>query len=91
VKKLRKRYTPFSYRREAESAFDRLFERFAGSTIALSYSSNGFPDLPQLVEALGRYKSNVTVHKEEHRYHFGTHGAVNPERARVTEYLLIGE
>src|SRR5213075_2132444 len=48
VKKLRKRYTPFSYRREAEAAFDALFQRFSASTIVLSYSSNGYPDLERL-------------------------------------------
>ncbi|MDQ2981233.1 MAG: DNA adenine methylase [Actinomycetota bacterium] len=39
VKKLRKRYTPFSYRRDAETAFDRVFQMFSKSTIVLSYSS----------------------------------------------------
>jgi len=88
VRKLRKRYTPFSYRREAEGAFARLFERFAESVVVLSYSSNGWPDLPRLVEIMGRYKASVAVHEEEHRYRFGTHRAV--ARARVTEYLIVG-
>jgi DNA adenine methylase/adenine-specific DNA-methyltransferase len=90
VKKLRKRYTPFSYRREAEAAFDRLFQRFRRSTIVLSYSSNGYPDLDRLVGLLGRYKADVAVHTEEHRYHFGTHRSVAAERALVTEYLIVG-
>ncbi|HEX5582406.1 DNA adenine methylase [Gaiella sp.] len=90
VKKLRKRYTPFSYRREAEAAFDRLFQLFKRSTIVLSYSSNGYPDLDRLVSLVGRYKADVTVNSEEHRYHFGTHGAVAAERALVTEYLIVG-
>lgn len=89
VKKLRKRYTPFSYRREAEEAFDRLFGLFRNSSIVLSYSSNGFPDLPRLVELLRRYKDVVSVHEEGHRYHFGTHRAVAAERALVTEYLVV--
>ncbi len=90
VRKLRKRYTPFSYRRDAEAAFDRLFRRFAESIIVLSYSSNGYPDLERLIDLLGRYKEDITVHEEEHRYHFGTHGAVAADRAVVTEYLIIG-
>jgi adenine-specific DNA-methyltransferase len=36
VRKIAKRYTPFSYRRTAVEAFDRMFARFKGSTIALS-------------------------------------------------------
>jgi adenine-specific DNA-methyltransferase len=88
VKKLKKPYTPFSYRRDAEDAFDRLFKRFAESTIVLSYSSNGFPDLSTLVGLMGRYKKVVEVQGRDHRYHFGTHS--NAERNHVTEYLIIG-
>lgn len=88
VKKIAKRYTPFSYRRTAIEAFDRMFARFAKSTIVLSYSSNGFPDLQQLTELMERHKSTVTVFEKPHRYHFGTHG--NVERASVTEYLIVG-
>jgi adenine-specific DNA-methyltransferase len=88
VKKLKKPYTPFSYRKDALDAFDRLFARFAESTIVLSYSSNGFPDLSTLVQLMGRYKREVVVHGREHRYHFGTHGKA--ERNEVTEYLIVG-
>lgn len=88
VKKIAKRYTPFSYRRTAVEAFDRMFARFAKSTIVLSYSSNGFPDLDQLVALMSRHKVNVTVFEKPHRYHFGTHPGV--ERAAVTEYLIVG-
>jgi len=88
VKKIAKRYTPFSYRRTAVEAFDRMFARFAKSTIALSYSSNGFPDLDQLEALMRKYKSKVQVFEKPHRYHFGTHQGV--ERASVTEYLIVG-
>jgi adenine-specific DNA-methyltransferase len=87
VKKLRKRYTPFSYRREAEDAFDRMFHNFRNSTIVLSYSSNGYPDLNVLVGLLRQYKSHVKVRQEAHRYHFGTHSAVR--RSVVDEYLIV--
>jgi adenine-specific DNA-methyltransferase len=87
VKKLRKRYTPFSYRREAENAFDRMFRRFRNSIIVLSYSSNGYPDLDVLVRLLEQYKSQVNVQQEAHRYHFGTHSAVR--RSVVDEYLIV--
>lgn len=89
VKKLKKPYTPFSYRRDAEEAFDRLFRRFADNTIVLSYSSNGFPDLSTLVNLMGRYKQVVEVQGRDHRYHFGTHSRV--ERNQVTEYLIVGQ
>ena len=88
VKKLRKRYTPFSYRRDAVEAFRRLFAQFKEQTIVLSYSSNGFPDLAQIRELLAEFKSDVRVESRKHRYHFGTHGAV--QRSSVDEYLIIG-
>jgi DNA adenine methylase/adenine-specific DNA-methyltransferase len=87
VKKLAKRFTPFSYRRTALDAFERLFARFAQATLVLSYSSNGYPDLAWLVAELRRHKRSVLVHEAEHRYHFGTHAAA--ARNRVTEYLVV--
>jgi len=88
VKKIKKPYTPFSYRRESLRAFDQLFAHFQKSILALSYSSNGYPDLNVLVQLMRRYKSSVTVFEKEHRYHFGTHSAVN--RSKVMEYLILG-
>ncbi len=90
VRKIAKRYTPFSYRRTAVDAFDRMFKRFHASTLVLSYSSNGYPHLDALVDLMGRYKSEVTVHEREHRYHFGTHTSVTTDRTSVQEYLIVG-
>jgi DNA adenine methylase/adenine-specific DNA-methyltransferase len=90
VKKVRKRYTPFSYRRTAIDAFDHLFERFRASILVLSYSSNGYPDLDELVSLMRRYKPDVQTFERSHRYHFGTHKNVSEERASVREYLVVG-
>jgi DNA adenine methylase/adenine-specific DNA-methyltransferase len=88
VKKITKPFTPFSYRRTALDAFSRLFNAYRNSTIVLSYSSNGYPDLAELEGLLAKYKKNVRTHEKLHRYHFGTHRGV--ERAEVREYLLVG-
>ena len=88
VKKIEKPYTPFSYRRTAIDAFDRMFLKFADSTLVLSYSSNGYPDLNELKRLMKRYKQSVEVFERAHRYHFGTHNAV--KRAQVQEYLIVG-
>ncbi len=88
VRKIAKPFTPFSYRRTAVEAFDRLFHQYRNSTIVLSYSSNGFPDRQELESLLSKYKKNIEIHERPHRYHFGTHKGV--ERAQVTEYLLVG-
>lgn len=89
VKKIRKPYTPFSYRKSALSAFDRLFERFAESILVLSYSSNGYPDLGELIALMRKYKRSVKVTDRPHRYHFGTHERAT--RNVVTEYLVVGQ
>ena len=89
VRKIAKKFTPFSYRSEALTAFDSMFRKFSSSILVLSYSSNGFPDLDTLVGTMGRYKNRIRVLKKEHRYHFGTHEAA--KRRIVEEYLIIGE
>ncbi len=88
VRKITKPFTPFSYRSTAIDAFDRLFRKFADSTLVLSYSSNAFPDLETLRKLMGRYKRTVEVLEKTHRYHFGTHAAA--KRNLVEEYLIIG-
>jgi len=88
VHKIKKKYTPFSYRKTAISAFDELFDKFKNSIIVLSYSSNGYPDLSVLEELLGKYKKNVAIKKKNHKYHFGNHKSV--KRSNVEEYLIIG-
>jgi len=88
VKKIQKKFTPFSYRRSCVEAFDQLFAKFSESVLVLSYSSNAFPNLDTLVSMMQKYKSRVVVHEKPYRYHFGNHAKVN--RALVQEYLIIG-
>lgn len=88
VRKMAKPFTPFSYRRTALPAFEALFDRFRASTLVLSYSSNGYPDLDVLVALMRARKRRVEVRERPHRYHFGTHAAVR--RSAVREYLIVG-
>jgi len=88
VRKIKKRYTPFSYRKTAVDAFDAMFSRFSHSILVLSYSSNGYPNLDVLTSVMRNHKSAVEVYEKEHRYHFGTHEAAS--RNLVQEYLIIG-
>lgn len=88
VHKIEKKYTPFSYRRTAVEAFERMFNKFSKSKIVLSYSSNGYPDFETLKDLMSKYKREVIVKKREHKYHFGNHK--NVVRSKVEEYLIIG-
>lgn len=89
VKKIRKPFTPFAYRKTAVDAFTRMFAHFEKSVLVLSYSSNAFPDLAELVRLMKRVKRRVSVLERPHRYHFGTHAAA--KRNEVTEYLIVGQ
>lgn len=88
VKKIKKKFTPFSYRKTAIEAFEQMFDKFSGSTLVLSYSSNAYPDLETLVSIMKNHKSNIDVHSKPHKYHFRNHSAVS--RSKVDEYLIIG-
>jgi adenine-specific DNA-methyltransferase len=88
VKKIEKRHSPFGSRKTAFEAFDSMFKLYETSIIVLSYSSNGYPDLDELVSLLRHYKAQITIHERQHRYHFGTHA--NVERSAVQEYLIVG-
>ncbi|MBN7810495.1 DNA adenine methylase [Algoriphagus sp. H41] len=89
VKKIQKKYTPFSYKKTAIEAFENMFDKFSDSIIALSYSSNAFPDLDTLVSLMKNQKATVEVKTKSHRYNFGNHSKAM--RANVVEYLIIGK
>ena len=92
VKKLKKKYTPFSYRRKSLDAFTNLFNMFKKSIIVLSYSTNGYPDKEDLIKILKQVKGrdNVLIKTMNYTYSFGSHKNVTNERKHVEEYLLIG-
>lgn len=92
VKKFESYKTPFAKKDTAYSAFDKLFNTYKNSIIAISYSSNSFPDKEELCEMLGRYKSNVIVHEINHTYSMGNQKhKIGNKNNRVKEYLFIGK
>jgi DNA adenine methylase/adenine-specific DNA-methyltransferase len=88
TKKLEKRYTPFAYKHSITEALRNTFEKFSGSTIVLSYSSNAVPDADTIISLLKEVKRTVEVRPVNHKYSFGTHSAA--QRRDVSEYLFIG-
>ena len=65
-------------------AFDRLFEKFQDSIIAVSYNTHGIPSVEELKEIMGRYKENVRVEAKDYQYALS-------EADDVQEVLIIGE
>jgi adenine-specific DNA-methyltransferase len=88
TRKLRKRHTPFAYKRSAADALDRTFEHFRHSTIVLSYGSNAALAIDELEALLRRHKRRVRRVEIPHTYGFGTHRAAI--RRSATEYVLVG-
>jgi DNA adenine methylase/adenine-specific DNA-methyltransferase len=89
TKKLAKRFTPFAYKRTIRDALRTLFERFATSTIVLSYSTNSIPAEDEVIKLLRTVKSDVQVYAVEHRYSFGTHATAHRRQAR--ELIFVGK
>lgn len=91
TRKFRSYPTPFSSRKGAASAFDRLFGKFRESVLLVSYSSNGFPTLPEMERMMRRYKKHVEVVPVNYRYSFGNRSSQTREsKNAVREYLFVG-
>jgi adenine-specific DNA-methyltransferase len=88
TRKLRKRHTPFAYKRSAREALDRTFGHFKSCAIVLSYGSNAAVPADELEAMLRRHKRFVRRIEIPHRYGFGTHEAA--KRRVATEYVLVG-
>jgi len=91
TKKFKSYPTPFSSKAGAYKAFDTLFRKHRFSDILVSYSSNSFPTMDEMISLLSKYKSQVDVIPIDYRYSFGTHSnKVDDNRNTVSEYLFVG-
>jgi DNA adenine methylase len=92
TKKFARIQTPFASQRTIREAFDRLFRKFADSTLVVSYSSTGIPERNELRRILRRYKRHVHIESQSHSYSFGTHGhKVRNPANRVEELVFIAD
>lgn len=87
TRKLRKRYTPFAYKRSAAPALDDLFGHFKGAALVVSYGSNAALTKSELVSMLRSHRRSVDCIEVPHSYGFGTHASAR--RRRATEYIYI--
>jgi len=90
TKKFKSYPTPFSTRKGAADAFDKLFKKFADSILLVSYSSNSLPSLDEMVAIMAKYKEHVEVIPIDYKYSFGNQGHAKTHRNSVQEYLFIG-
>lgn len=87
TRKLRKRHTPFAYKRTVEDALDHLFDQFHQAALVVSYGSNAALQAHELHRLLRRHKRFVRRIEIPHRYAFGTHAAAS--RRTATEYVFV--
>ena len=90
TKKFKSYPTPFSSRKGASEAFDRLFEKYSKSIILVSYSSNSLPTEEEMIMMLEKYKTHVEVIPIDYKYSFGNHNDAKTHRNSVKEYLFVG-
>lgn len=90
TRKIRSYATAFAKKSEAVHAFQRLFEHFRKSALAVSYSSNGIPSEAEMVKLLKGVKRSVTVFQTPHLYSFGNHNhKVGDNKNSVQEFLFV--
>lgn len=90
TKKFKSYPTPFSTRKGAADAFDRLFKKFANSILIVSYSSNSLPTQDEMVAMMAKYKKHVEVIPIDYKYSFGNQNEAKTHRNSVQEYLFVG-
>jgi len=54
--------SPWTKPGEIRGAFERVFERFSESIVAVSYRSDGIPSVDELVSMIRRFKGRVVCH-----------------------------
>ena len=90
TKKFKSYPTPFSTKDGAYDAFDKLFNKFSGSILIVSYSSNSLPTQDDMIALMKKYKVNVEVVPVNYKYAFGNQADAKTHRNSVQEYLFIG-
>ena len=90
TKKFKSYPTPFSTRKGAADAFDRLFKKFANSILIVSHSSNSLPTQDEMVAMMAKYKKHVEVIPIDYKYSFGNQNEAKTHRNSVQEYLFVG-
>ena len=90
TKKFKSYPTPFSTRKGAADAFDKLFKKFANSILVVSYSSNSQPTRDEMVAIMAKYKEHVEVIPIDYKYSFGNQSEAKTHRNSVQEYLFVG-
>ena len=75
---------PWSKKGCIYNAFEKLFEKYSDSILAISYRSDGIPSIDELRKLLGKYKKNVDVSL------YGKYKYALSKNKKSQEVLIIG-
>jgi len=91
TKKIKRPYSKFNHKSEILGAFDELFDRYSESIIALSYSSNSFPDEKIIKSILKNHGKAPELIEVDYTYSIGTHShKMDNKTNKVKEYIFLG-
>ncbi|MCF6190922.1 MAG: Dam family site-specific DNA-(adenine-N6)-methyltransferase [Cocleimonas sp.] len=91
TKKFKSYPTPFSTRKGAHDAFDKLFKKYRNNILLVSYSSNSEPTRDEMVSLMSKYKQHVEVIPIKYQYSFGNRRKkTGSNNNSVSEYLFVG-
>ncbi len=86
-----RKHKPLNYRKSSWidknkliSNFEDIINKFQNSKIVISYNTEGIPSEDTLMEIVGTYKNNISIHKKEHRY------VLKNQKNKSKEILIIG-
>jgi DNA adenine methylase len=90
TKKFKSYPSPFSSRVGTHDAFDKLLNKFKGSILLVSYSSNSLPAREEILSLMSKYKKHVEVVSVDYRYSFANQGhRVSTINNKVQEYIFV--
>jgi len=84
-RRLRPVPSPWTNPKQVRGVLRQLLERFADSTLVMSYRSDGVPSRDELIAEMKRVKPSVRVYEPPRRYQY-----VLSTNRRSTELLLVG-
>lgn len=91
TKKFKRPFSKFNHKNQIIEAFDDLFDKYSESIIALSYSSNSYPDAETIKALLRNQGKAVELVEIDYTYSVGTHShKKNNETNKVKEYIFLG-
>lgn len=92
TKKIRNYPSPFRSETGCVNALEDMMDRYRGSAVVISYSSNSLPSADTIMRLMRRHGRRPRLVEVDHRYSFGNQSAARlPVRNKVKELIFAAE